>query len=74
MLNVYKVLEINDAGFVGVGGNSNAAGEIRIFITIIFFKNTILKSSFQLTPIKQTDNAIKNYPSAGVGHSCAIFQ
>ena len=26
-----KVLEINDAGFVGVGGNSNAAGEIRIF-------------------------------------------
>ena len=27
----YKVLEINDAGFVGVGGNSNAAGEIRIF-------------------------------------------
>ena len=27
----YKVLEINDGGFVGVGGNSNAAGEIRIF-------------------------------------------
>ena len=27
----HKVLEINDAGFVGVGGNSNAAGEIRIF-------------------------------------------
>ena len=26
-----KVLEINDGGFVGVGGNSNAAGEIRIF-------------------------------------------
>ena len=26
-----KVLEINDSGFVGVGGNSNAAGEIRIF-------------------------------------------
>jgi len=27
----HKVLEINDSGFVGVGGNSNAAGEIRIF-------------------------------------------
>ena len=27
----YKVLEINDGGFVGVGGNSNAPGEIRIF-------------------------------------------
>ena len=26
-----KVLEINDGGFVGVGGNSNAAGEIRIY-------------------------------------------
>ena len=26
-----KVLEINDDGFVGVGGNSNASGEIRIF-------------------------------------------
>ena len=26
-----KVLEINDSGFVGIGGNSNAAGEIRIF-------------------------------------------
>ena len=26
-----KVLEINDSGFVGVGGNSNASGEIRIF-------------------------------------------
>jgi len=26
-----KVLEINDGGFVGIGGNSNAAGEIRIF-------------------------------------------
>ena len=26
-----KVLEINDGGFVGVGGNSNASGEIRIF-------------------------------------------
>jgi len=26
-----KVLEINDSGFVGVGGNSNATGEIRIF-------------------------------------------
>ena len=26
-----KVLEINDGGFVGVGGNSNAPGEIRIF-------------------------------------------
>ena len=25
-----KVLEINDGGFVGIGGNSNAAGEIRI--------------------------------------------
>ena len=26
-----KVLEINDGGFVGVGGNSNASGTIRIF-------------------------------------------
>ena len=26
-----KLLEINDGGFVGIGGNSNAAGEIRIF-------------------------------------------
>ena len=26
-----KVLEINDGGFVGIGGNSNAAGELRIF-------------------------------------------
>ena len=26
-----KVLEINDSGFVGIGGNSNAANEIRIF-------------------------------------------
>ena len=26
-----KVLEINDGGFVGVGGNSNAAGELRIY-------------------------------------------
>jgi len=26
-----KVLEINDGGYVGVGGNSNAPGEIRIF-------------------------------------------
>ena len=26
-----KVLEINDSGFVGIGGNSNASGEIRIF-------------------------------------------
>ena len=26
-----KVFEINDGGFVGVGGNSNAPGEIRIF-------------------------------------------
>ena len=27
----YKVFEINDGGFVGVGGNSNAPGEIRIY-------------------------------------------
>ena len=27
----FKVAEINDGGFLGVGGNSNAAGEIRIF-------------------------------------------
>ena len=27
----YKVLEINDGGFVGVGGNSNAPSEIRNF-------------------------------------------
>ena len=41
----HKVLEINDAGFVGVGGNSNASGEIRIFedtdngivISFVFF-------------------------------------
>ena len=26
-----KVLEVNDSGFVGIGGNSNASGEIRIF-------------------------------------------
>ena len=27
----FKVAEINDGGFLGIGGNSNAAGEIRIF-------------------------------------------
>ena len=27
----FKILEINDGGFVGIGGNSNASGEIRIF-------------------------------------------
>ena len=27
----FKVAEINDGGFFGVGGNSNASGEIRIF-------------------------------------------
>mgnify|MGYP006244299717 FL=1 len=29
-----KVLEINDSGFVGIGGNSNAAGEILSLIHI----------------------------------------